>query len=92
MLIPPPHNCADPRLWSAALELAEAHAGQGGWCPICAARTPCPKAQAAADALVRAMPPPVPMIVDAPAPEPEVAPPVGARFPRERKAARRRAH
>jgi hypothetical protein len=81
MPLPPP-NCLDPRLWAAAQELAEAHAEQQGRCVSCGIPAPCRKAEAAEDAMRRAMPAPAPE-PPPPPPLPAEAAPVGARFPRE---------
>jgi len=92
----PPPECLDPRLWAAAQDLATQHPAVQGRCPTCATAWPCRKAEAAEEARRRAMPaPPLPdpaPIHEAPTLPvlPEPAAPVGARFPRERRAGRRR--
>jgi hypothetical protein len=85
-----------------AQELAEQHAAEQGRCPVCASPWPCRKAEAAEEALRRSMPelappppPPLPVpVVEAAAPKLPVLPvaptSVGARFPRENRAGRRR--
>ncbi len=89
MPVEPPPGCLDPRLWTTGYELARQHADDDGRCVVCAIPAPCPKYDAAMDAMRRALPPPPPTVYEVP-PEPEPRAPVGARFPSDRHIGRRR--
>jgi hypothetical protein len=91
MPVQPPTGCLDPRLWATAYELSQQHADDRGRCSVCAMAAPCPKAEAAREAMQRALPPPPrePTVYRG-STEVLSPPPVGARFPRERHIGRRR--
>lgn len=87
----PPLGCLDPRLWTTAYELSQQHTDDAGRCTACAMPAPCPKAEAAREAMQRALPPPrrAPTVYHVPT-EKVSPPPVGARFPSDRHIGRRR--
>jgi hypothetical protein len=91
MPVQPPAQCLDPRLWATAYELSQQHTGPDGRCPVCVMQAPCPKAEAAREAMQRALPPPPPEpTVYRVSTDESTQPPVGARFPRQGHRGRRR--